>query len=72
MKPRKLLPTEELELAREIELRQKLRRELSDKALCEKYGIGPRTLWDIVARVRSTKAQKVPRETACLMRFDAA
>lgn len=60
MKPHKLSDAEERELREKIELR----RSLSDKRLCQHYGIGRRTLWDIISR-----QQNDPRETAHLVRI---
>lgn len=48
MKPRKLTDAEERELFDLIEHRA----QFTDKRLCERFGIGRRTLWDIVARAR--------------------
>ena len=60
MKPHKLTEFEERELAEKVALRDTL----TDKKLCERYGIARRTLWDIVRR------QSVPRESAQNVRID--
>jgi len=58
MKPA-LTPIEEDELLSKV----RLRRTLTDKRLCERYGIARQTLWDALARAEARERARIVTET---------